>query len=501
MSSLRPELHVAQQIRRDKLRFQNSNFQHLQEFPNNQLEQLSLHRGLNLDLLQVRNVRNGNNNDNMLHEPPAQALYSSEMITLSTASHPLSVELGSAEVPNRLMIMPHHYGSFPHSSSSIHNSSSKEQQCEPRGNLGNWRNSGPHDWMVNYATSSVANQSNNPHSFLANELNNDSNVPTHHQHYMKPSCHNNVLTDVQSSQNSTCGEMHYPNSSSNSLYQNALQDMASLTHQAGHGTWGGKNNAGEPVLHHPSYGGSANLWTNRSVDNNTLRWNSLLGFTDKKVNDSNPHQGLFLSLSSNSQSNPCDEGSASDHDPHQLGSNISKDHQYAKYVKSNTMMKPSNNVSRDCGKSLQDPMGLPPRNTSYGSVGPLGPFTGYATILKSSRFLKPCQQLLDEYCSQCGPKLAKACDVPEWVFRDVSASTTSADAVNVDEREVAEKGSSNAGASSSMFYGSKDNSTDGGAANNFSLSSRPECQKNKAKLLYMQEEVGFFSLLSCITLV
>ncbi|XP_010521742.1 PREDICTED: BEL1-like homeodomain protein 8 [Tarenaya hassleriana] len=32
-------------------------------------------------------------------------------------------------------------------------------------------------------------------------------------------------------------------------------------------------------------------------------------------------------------------------------------------------------------------------------VGPLGPFTGYATILKSSRFLKPAQQLLDEFCN------------------------------------------------------------------------------------------------------
>lgn len=29
---------------------------------------------------------------------------------------------------------------------------------------------------------------------------------------------------------------------------------------------------------------------------------------------------------------------------------------------------------------------------------PLGPFTGYASVLKGSRFLKPAQQLLEELC-------------------------------------------------------------------------------------------------------
>ncbi|XP_065617706.1 BEL1-like homeodomain protein 9 [Quercus suber] len=34
---------------------------------------------------------------------------------------------------------------------------------------------------------------------------------------------------------------------------------------------------------------------------------------------------------------------------------------------------------------------------------PLGPFTGYASILKGSRFLKPAQQLLEEFCEVAGP--------------------------------------------------------------------------------------------------
>lgn len=32
------------------------------------------------------------------------------------------------------------------------------------------------------------------------------------------------------------------------------------------------------------------------------------------------------------------------------------------------------------------------------SIGPLGPFTGYSEVLKGSRFLKPAQQLLEEFC-------------------------------------------------------------------------------------------------------
>ncbi|OMP12187.1 POX family protein [Corchorus olitorius] len=32
------------------------------------------------------------------------------------------------------------------------------------------------------------------------------------------------------------------------------------------------------------------------------------------------------------------------------------------------------------------------------SCVPLGPFTGYASVLKSSKFLKPAQQILDDFC-------------------------------------------------------------------------------------------------------
>ncbi|KAM7263174.1 hypothetical protein ACFE04_000857 [Oxalis oulophora] len=37
-------------------------------------------------------------------------------------------------------------------------------------------------------------------------------------------------------------------------------------------------------------------------------------------------------------------------------------------------------------------------DVSRTSIGPMGPFTGYASILKGSKFLKPAQQLLEELC-------------------------------------------------------------------------------------------------------
>jgi len=120
-------------------------------------------------------------------------------------------------------------------------------------------------------------------------------------------------------------------------------------------------------------------------------------------------------------------------------------------------------ISRDCGKSHQDlvvgtiPNSKSPASTSYGNLGPLGPFTGYATILKSSRFLNVAQNLLDGFCS---PKLVTTCDVSET--------------------EIASKRSNYSCSSSSMFH-------------SLGVSLRPDYQQNKAKLMFMQEEVDFLT--------
>ncbi|PNX72567.1 hypothetical protein L195_g028460 [Trifolium pratense] len=89
-------------------------------------------------------------------------------------------------------------------------------------------------------------------------------------------------------------------------------------------------------------------------------------------------------------------------------------------------------------------------------------------------------------------------------FRNVGPLGPFTGDVGVDDESggvvVSAKGStSNSGSSCSMLYGSKEkenSNVDGGIGNNFCLSSstsssRPECQKNKAQLLFMHEEVCF----------
>ncbi|RHN60701.1 putative transcription factor Homeodomain-TALE-BEL family [Medicago truncatula] len=236
--------------------------------------------------------------------------------------------------------------------------------------------------------------------------------------------------------------------SSTSISSHSTSEMASLMNH--HGIWGGGNSNSPtvPVCHE----NEANLWTNRGV---TVVDNSNMG---SFFSDCNP-QGLSLSLSSNSQSKP----SASSSNFEQGSLNV---------------VKPTTLISRDSTCS----------SSGFRNVGPLGPFTGYATILKNSRYLKPCQELLEECCCFVKSFENNNNNVPKWVSRDVVGCSSSGG--------VDEKGSSNSGGSSSMLYGSKEkeNSGDGGIGNNFCLSSsasssRPECQKNKAQLLYMHDEV------------
>ncbi|GMJ04201.1 hypothetical protein HRI_004089300 [Hibiscus trionum] len=59
-SKFKPESHVAQKSRRDKLRLH-----HLEDFPNSLEQGSSVHSGINSDLVQVRNLKNAN----LLYDP------------------------------------------------------------------------------------------------------------------------------------------------------------------------------------------------------------------------------------------------------------------------------------------------------------------------------------------------------------------------------------------------------------------------------------------------
>nr|XP_043613116.1 BEL1-like homeodomain protein 8 [Erigeron canadensis] len=117
----------------------------------------------------------------------------------------------------------------------------------------------------------------------------------------------------------------------------------------------------------------------------------------------------------------------------------------------------------------------------YRNIGPLGPFTGYATILKNSKYLKPAQELLNDNCDVGGqdPLVQTAChdqdndhDTHKILHEEMSRVTS---------------GESTGASSSSTIYGSNEYFT--GRSSSLSESYRPEFHQKKAKLLYMQEEV------------
>ncbi|KAI3748230.1 hypothetical protein L6452_11179 [Arctium lappa] len=95
---------------------------------------------------------------------------------------------------------------------------------------------------------------------------------------------------------------------------------------------------------------------------------------------------------------------------------------------------------------------------AHRNTGPLGPFTGYATILKNSKYLKPAQELLNVNCEVGDQELVQTC-------HDVFSR-------NILEDEM-----------SRASGGSNEHNSSGAE------SLQPEFHRKKARLLYMQEEV------------
>ncbi|KAK1588344.1 hypothetical protein Q3G72_022354 [Acer saccharum] len=529
MSNFRPDSHVAQQSRRDKLRIQqcSASVQHLEDYTHNLGQQSSA----NPDLIQVRNVRNAN----LLYD------LSSEIISFSANPDVLSAqrnamlhqELSAAQQHNRsLMGGDDLFTNLPHSVSSHHfNGSSRTsgdfQSC------GNWKSLDSQtnsDWMVNYASGSAGRESNQ-NQMLVGEVMSNNNVKASNisssRKYLKPNNNYNeyhqyvqsTLTNPSSGissqdrQQKHFGDMHY----ANSLYQNNVNDVVTLaslgtqglevaslvqqnTRETGHGTW---TDSGNELVLLPNYANqssdlrydSANTWMNRSEEG-CHQWNAESGFVTRKsglelrnVASDVTTQGLSLSLSSNPPSKMHVANQLGDRyesqDPHSR-TEVFKEPQDSKAPKPSI-------ISKGCGKSLQELVGTTNYNIHRGG-GPLGPFTGYATILKSSRFSKPAQELLDGFCSITGSKLVKTFDASERLSGDqVSASVSASadgDAVDAADKEVGAKGNNSSVVSSSTFYSSNQISCDGvGVGSSSSEPYRPEYQQKKAKLLYLQEEV------------
>ncbi|EEF32952.1 BEL1-like homeodomain protein 4 [Ricinus communis] len=530
-SSFRSESHIAQQSRRDKLRVQSSSsVQHLDDFPNN-LEHLPVHSELTPDLVQVRNDRNGSN---IFYEPITTVFPSAEMLHFASSSNVLPAQrdhhhhamlIGQEQPqPQPSRPIPGESTSFTnmshhsHPISSNFNASPKANTSDPQGCSSNWRNIDSHqsyDWMVNYhasgSSSSVGRESNQKPMFVGDVLSNSAranNISTSTL-YLKTS-YNGFQDGHQASLANQSSEMPGQHSQKQyremqiatshihpSFYQNSLQDVVTPDSIGGNS---------ERILL-PTYGNqstalffdNANAWMNRPVEN-CHQWSSELGIITRKTDQelrpiANDHntQGLSLSLSSNppSRGNVTQFGEGYESEYFQSKSGIFKEpHQDSKLVRPNyscAMSKPAI-VSRSSGKSLNEMVGT--SNYALRNPGPLGPFTGYATILKSSRFLKPAQELLDEFCDATGLKLMRPGEGSGRTSAEVNSLASLDVVISTADAETAVKGNNNSGVSSSTFYSSNEVSGDMGVASSSCESYRPEYQQRKAKLLYLQEEVS-----------
>ncbi|XP_071706039.1 BEL1-like homeodomain protein 8 isoform X2 [Rutidosis leptorrhynchoides] len=102
------------------------------------------------------------------------------------------------------------------------------------------------------------------------------------------------------------------------------------------------------------------------------------------------------------------------------------------------------------------------RGFVHRNIGPLGPFTGYATVLKNSKYMKSAQELLNESCDVGFQEGVQSCH-------------------DVYSHKILEEEMSWASDYSVVSNGGPD--TSGGS------SYEPEFNRKKANLLYLQEEI------------
>ncbi|GMP88893.1 hypothetical protein CsSME_00040712 [Camellia sinensis var. sinensis] len=458
-SNFRPESHVAQQSRRDKLRVQQSSTtaqsQHLEAYPNNQ--------GLNPDVFQVPNVRYGN----ISYNP---AMFSSQMLNFAVTKDAMEVvHQESIGVPPDHRQIADEIASV---ANSTHPISSPKVSGGPQ-SCGTWKSIGGSqqscDWIGNYSSGLTSSESNHNNPLFVNSI--ASSSFSGYQYVVQSSLINS--SSEISSQNREKGyeEMQF---NSLPLYQNAqLADGVTLA-TAGPGSWSDGGNE-LPLL--PNCGDqsiplrlndASSAWMSRPEEGCHHQWStSELGFLASKsdrdlrsvASDSNTH-GLSLSLS---------HGGQFGEDLHSGTTGVFNDLRN---------LKPSIDSSKNTCQDMIRSSTFTHRNT-----GPLGPFTGYATILKGSRFLKPAQKLLDEICI--------GSDREKPIKKSEVSDKVSADAGNAAKSMVGlgDKGGDHSGVLSSTIYSSNEIRGEGGVGSSSGESYGPEFQQKKAKLLFMQEEV------------
>ncbi|KAM7256323.1 hypothetical protein ACFE04_012064 [Oxalis oulophora] len=137
-------------------------------------------------------------------------------------------------------------------------------------------------------------------------------------------------------------------------------------------------------------------------------------------------------------------------------------------------------ISRSSGKSLDEIMAG--TNCNYQGTGPLGPFTGYATILKNSKFLMPAQELLHECCNSKHVNTFNASE-----RRDYSGELVCSPGAN--NLKVVAKVDEVSVMSSSTYHSSNDIAGDCAIGCSNAETYRLDYHQTKAKLICLQEEV------------
>lgn len=412
--NLRPELHVAQQSRRDKLRVhQQQNMQiysnHLQQhddFPGGQEEAV-----LSPDLIQMRNLRSYD----LSYEP--NVFSSSEMLHFAANSPHLVHQVSRTR--ERVD------SSFTNLLSHNINSSSGGGDG---GKVSGWKNVGSQqqqncEWVSTNSNNPVFVPQGLSTNSLTGPISTDDEIPTSQKQYGDNNMHNFYHSS-------------WPNNSGNEL-------LLLPTAYANFSDNKDYSSGGRIIANNESLSLSLSAVPSSNKEHERERQRRDRNIVSEEMNNSETG-GCFNSSSvldtkpMKSEYNSC-------------LINAKHSHHGVKGGIENVDMVGNSGFTPRC------------------AAGPLGPFTGYATILKSSKFLRPTQQLLDEICN---------------IFTQKSVNVVLDDSDNKVSNEIRPSrdggnyGGDSAGVSSSSF-----------SPNN---SSRPEYLQKKAKLLYMQDEVGEF---------
>ena len=465
--------HIAQQSRRNKLRVQNS--ENLEEHYASSLDQLSVHPDL------IRNIKYGamsydptciNSLDMVNYVSRNESLVSADNVAVANLSHPISSNLNL----------------------------SAAKQGDPQ-NCSNWKSLGSHqsgDWNFNNY-----NRSNNNPTSISESSSSPlftgegrgslkvNNISSPSFYWKQPSSYGyNHDVVLQSSLVASPAPYNY---------QNTLQEVVTSAGAGPQGQdmvrYGGKDS--NELLLLPSYNEyqvnqgrscDGDLWVNRPMEvfrnqnGEDLANKSIRALTGGEGSNT---QGLSLSLSSVSQTNNRREGQFGERNGLSDRPIDSKPFK-SDYICSSSRPSVGNKVF---GINRQNPgiTAIPHRD----AAGPLGPFTGYATILKNSRYLNPTLQLMDELCRVSGSKQIETHEVYSGKNSDEVVVSAVDFAFNVAHDSMVGSKGGNSGASSSTFYSSNRIGGEAGVPSNANESYHPEYHQKKTKLLCMQEEVGF----------